>query len=105
MDMVAGLYVSRPPCFLTPADAPAKPRRSFRRLIRRFRARIAHGQSRRAIARWAAQAWRAAPDVEAMDLLPPRIQQSPPPSVGRQLHRIVLPRRGDGARRRSPALL
>src|SRR5512135_2915148 len=103
--MVAGVYVSRPPVFLTSDHAPAKPRRSLWQFVRRCRARVAHGQSRRTIARWAAQDRPAALGVEAVDLLPPPIQKSPPPCVGQQLHRTVLSRRGDGARRGPPALL
>src|ERR1017187_6740795 len=59
--------------FLTPDDAPAKPCRSFWRFVRRCRARVAHGQSRRPLARRPAQARRAALDVEAMDLLSARL--------------------------------
>ena len=47
---------------------------------------------------------RAALGLEAVDLLPPRLQQSQAQGLGRQLHRIVLPRRSDGAGRRSPAV-
>ena len=52
------------------------------------------------------------PDVDAtalgvahLDLLRARIQESPPRRLGPLLHRAVLPRRGDRARRRPPALL
>ena len=47
----------------------------------------------------------AALGVAAMDLLPARIQGSPARRLGQLLHRAVLPRRGDRARRRPPALL
>ena len=49
-------------------------------------------------------ALRAALDLAAMDLLPSRFQGPASRGVGRRLYRIVLSRRGDRARRRSPAL-
>ena len=68
--MVAGLYLSRPPCFLTPDDAPAKPCRSVWRLVRRCRARVADGQSRRAVSHRRAESSAHPPlGVAAVDLL------------------------------------
>ncbi len=43
--------------------------------------------------------------VAAMDLVPVRVPGPPSRRLGRQLHRAVLPRRADGARRRPPAVL
>ena len=87
------------------ADAAAEPRRSVRRVVRRSRAWPVHGQSRRTHPHRRAHADAAALVVAAMDLLRARLQGPAPQRLGRQLHRAVLPRRGDRARRRPPALL
>ena len=64
-----------------------------------------HGQSRRAHSHRRPNADQAALGVAAMDLLRARFQEPPARRLGPLLHRAVFPRRGDGARRRPPALL
>ena len=103
--MVAGVYVSRPPCFLTrpcPCKTASIP---LANLFADAARGMLMGNRGGRLHDAAAKARRAPLGVAAMDLLRPRIQQSPPQGLGRQLHRIVLSRRGDGIRRRSPALL
>ena len=62
---------------------------------------IAAGASTMTTASSAKRRWAST----AVDLLRARLQEPPSRCLGRRLHRAVLPRRGDGARRRSPALL
>ena len=86
--------------------AAAKSRRSVRRTVRR---------RPRAACSWAIAAGafhtddrtltHAALGVAAVDLLRARFQEPPARRLGPLLHRAVLPRRGDRARRRPPALL
>ena len=69
------------------------------------RARRADGQSRRALPSPRPDARPPPLGVAAMDLVPVRVPGPPSQRLGRQLHRAVLSRRADGARRRPPAVL
>ena len=99
-----GAFVSRATLVLTNDDVPAKPGRSVWRLVR-VRARDVDGQSRRPFSHRRSKPDQPPLGVAAMDLLRARIQESPARRLGPLLHRTVLSRRGDGVRRRSPALL
>ena len=77
----------------------------FGELFADARARPVHGQSRRAHSHRRPNADQAALGVAAVDLLRARLQEPPARRLGPLLHRAVLPRRGDRARRRAPALL
>ena len=85
--------------------AAAEPRRSLRRARRRRRARRADGQSRRPLPSPRPDPRPPPLGVAAMDLVPVRVPGPPSQRLGRQLHRAVLSRRADGARRRPPAVL
>ena len=100
-----GEYVSRPPYFLPPT-MPLQNRvdpfgdlfaSSARGLLMGNRGGRFHDRREKADS--------PPLGVAAVDLLRPRFQRTPARCLGPLLHRIVLPRRGDGARRRSPALL
>ena len=86
------------------SHAAAKSCQSVRRIVRFTGARIAVRQSRRALSYRCTNTDGAALGIAAMDLLRARFQEPPPRRLGPLLHRAVLSRRADGARRRSPAV-
>ena len=103
--MVVGCYVSRPPYFLPPTMPLQNRVDPFGELIARSaRGTLMGNRGGRFHIDEQKADWPSL-GVAAMDLLRPRFPRTPPQRVGRLLHGIVLPRRGDGIRRRSPALL
>src|SRR5262245_7101942 len=73
-------------------DATAKPRHPLWRTHLDAGARHVDGQSRWQVSRREPELDRPALGVAAMDMLRPRIQESPARCVGPLLHGVVLPR-------------